>query len=137
MVLEILYSFYFNIGHGLFVAFMALFLYIYYEVRKELAQGTHLHTLQLILSLKMSGPFLLDLLPHCHRPWRHNHQDTYNDYIFKYYDTILHNIFLVARVCWQLRCLCRPFCIFERCLNSNTESCLSKQALYQLSHPSP
>jgi hypothetical protein len=29
------------------------------------------------------------------------------------------------------------FCIFERCLDSNPESCLSRQARYQLSHPSP
>ncbi len=28
------------------------------------------------------------------------------------------------------------FCIFERCLDSNPESCRSKQARYQLSHPS-
>jgi hypothetical protein len=26
---------------------------------------------------------------------------------------------LRARVCWPLLCLCRPFCIFERCLDSN------------------
>ncbi len=42
-----------------------------------------------------------------------------------------------ARVCWPLHCLCRPFCIFERCLDTNLESCRSKQARYQLSHPSP
>ncbi len=29
------------------------------------------------------------------------------------------------------------FCIFEKCLDSNQESCRSKQARYQLSHPSP
>jgi hypothetical protein len=29
------------------------------------------------------------------------------------------------------------FCIFEKCLDSNPESCYSKQARYQLSHPSP
>jgi hypothetical protein len=34
-----------------------------------------------------------------------------------------------------LSCLCRPFCIFGRCLESNPESC--KQVRYQLSHPSP
>ncbi len=34
-----------------------------------------------------------------------------------------------------LLCLCRPF--FERCLDLNPERCQSKQALYQLSHPSP
>jgi hypothetical protein len=33
-------------------------------------------------------------------------------------------------------CLCRPFCIFERCLDSNPECCRSKQARYQLTHPS-
>ncbi len=33
--------------------------------------------------------------------------------------------------------LCRSFSIFERCLDSNPESCRSKQARYQLSHPSP
>jgi hypothetical protein len=33
----------------------------------------------------------------------------------------------LARVCWPLLCLCRPFCIFERCLDSNPESCCSKQ----------
>jgi hypothetical protein len=43
-----------------------------------------------------------------------------------------------ARVCWSLLCLtgmCHPFCIFERCLDSNPESCRSKQARYQFSHP--
>ncbi len=35
---------------------------------------------------------------------------------------------LRTRVCWPLLCLCRPFCIFERCLDSNPESCRSKQA---------
>jgi hypothetical protein len=39
-------------------------------------------------------------------------------------------------VCWLLLCLCRQFRIFERCLDSNSESCRSKQARYQLSHPS-
>jgi hypothetical protein len=43
-----------------------------------------------------------------------------------------------ARMCWPLLCLCRPFCIFERCLDSNPESCRSKQAcFYQPSYPSP
>ncbi len=37
------------------------------------------------------------------------------------------------RVCWLLLCLYRPFCIFERCLDSVSES---KQASFQLSHPS-
>ncbi len=27
-----------------------------------------------------------------------------------------------TRVCWPQLCLCRPFCIFERCLDSNPES---------------
>jgi hypothetical protein len=39
-------------------------------------------------------------------------------------------IFWRARVCW-------PFCTFERCLDSNPESCRCKLARYQLSHPSP
>ncbi len=42
-----------------------------------------------------------------------------------------------ARVCWPLLCLCRPVCIFKRCLDLTPESCRSKQARYQLSHPSP
>ncbi len=42
-----------------------------------------------------------------------------------------------ARVCWPLFCLCRRFCIFERCLDSKPESCCSKRARYQLSHSSP
>jgi hypothetical protein len=49
---------------------------------------------------------------------------------------ILLYIFLIgiyfwrARVFWPLLCLRRPFCIFERCLDSNPESCRSKQARY-------
>ncbi len=35
-----------------------------------------------------------------------------------------------------LLCLCRAFCVFEICLDSNPESCRSKQARYQLSHSS-
>ncbi len=46
-------------------------------------------------------------------------------------------IFWWARVCWPLLCLCRPCCIFERCLDSNPESCRGKQAHCQLGHPSP
>ncbi len=44
-----------------------------------------------------------------------------------------------ARVCWPLLCLWLPFCISERCLDlldSNAESCRSKQARYQISHRS-
>ncbi len=44
---------------------------------------------------------------------------------------------IIHLVYWPLLCLCRPFCIFERCLDSNPESCRSKQARYQLSHPTP
>ncbi len=29
-------------------------------------------------------------------------------------------------MCWPLHCLCRPFCNFERCLDSKPESCRSK-----------
>ncbi len=40
-------------------------------------------------------------------------------------------------MCWPLLSLCRPFCIFETCLDLNPESCRSKQPCYhQLSHPS-
>ncbi len=43
-------------------------------------------------------------------------------------------IFVVfCRVRRPLLCLCRPFCIFERC-DSNPESYRSKQARYHLSH---
>ncbi len=33
--------------------------------------------------------------------------------------TVILYIFWCDRVCWPLLCLCRPFCIFERCLGSN------------------
>ncbi len=33
-------------------------------------------------------------------------------------------------MCWPLLCLCRPFCIFKKSLDSNPDS-------YQLSRPSP
>ncbi len=37
-----------------------------------------------------------------------------------------------------LQCVCHSFCLcFERCINSNPESCRSKQACYQLNHSSP
>jgi hypothetical protein len=49
--------------------------------------------------------------------------------------TSLHILFLY--IFWPILCLCRTFCIFERCLDSNPESCRSKQVRYQLSHPSP
>jgi hypothetical protein len=42
-----------------------------------------------------------------------------------------------ARVCRPLLRLCRPFMIFEGCLDSNPECCRSKLARYRLSHPSP
>ncbi len=41
-------------------------------------------------------------------------------------------LFLRATVCRPLLCLCRPFCIFERCLDSNPEKCRSNVA----THPS-
>jgi hypothetical protein len=44
--------------------------------------------------------------------------------------------FLRARVCRPLLRLCRPFMIFEGCLDSNPECCRSKLARYRLSHPS-
>ncbi len=43
-------------------------------------------------------------------------------------------IFWRARVCRPLLCLCRPFMIFEGCLDSNPEYCRSKLARYRLSH---
>jgi hypothetical protein len=53
----------------------------------------------------------------------------------------IHNIFGIffrrARVCWPLLFLCRPFCIFARCLDSNPENCRRTQTRYQLSHLSP
>jgi hypothetical protein len=50
--------------------------------------------------------------------------------------TVQTDLFLRARVCWPLQC--RPsFGIFERCLDSNSESCRRKQARYLPSHPSP
>jgi hypothetical protein len=36
--------------------------------------------------------------------------------------------FLQARICWLLLCLCRSFFFFERRLDSNPESCRSRQA---------
>jgi hypothetical protein len=41
-----------------------------------------------------------------------------------------------ARVCRPLLRLCRPFMIFEGCLDSNPECCRSKLARYRLSHHS-
>jgi hypothetical protein len=41
-----------------------------------------------------------------------------------------------ATVCRPLLRLCRPFIIFEGCLDSNPEYCRSKLARYRLSHPS-
>ncbi len=38
-------------------------------------------------------------------------------------------------MCRPLLCLCRPFMIFEGCLDSNPEYCRSKLARYRLSHP--
>ncbi len=35
---------------------------------------------------------------------------------FKHLPVLLCYIFLAFRVCWPLLCLCRPFCILERCL---------------------
>ncbi len=57
--------------------------------------------------------------------------------LLKKFFTLFCIFFWRARVCWPLLCLCRPFCIFERCLYSNPESCHSKQARYQSSLPSP
>ncbi len=45
--------------------------------------------------------------------------------------------FLVGQSVLATPLLMCSFCMFERCLDSNPESCRSKQVLYQLSHPSP
>jgi hypothetical protein len=61
-------------------------------------------------------------------------------YLFVRFDNRFYSflgIFWRARVCRPFLCFCRPICIFESCLDSNPESCRSKQASYQLSHPSP
>jgi hypothetical protein len=42
-----------------------------------------------------------------------------------------------ATECWPLLCLCRPFCIFRRYVDSNPENCNSKQVRYQLCNPFP
>jgi hypothetical protein len=39
-------------------------------------------------------------------------------------------LFWRASVSWPLLCLCRPFCIFERCLDSNPESCSNAYFIY-------
>ncbi len=54
--------------------------------------------------------------------------------ISHFFPTFLCVYFWRARVCWPLLCKCRPFMIFEGCLNSNSECCRSKRARYQLSH---
>jgi hypothetical protein len=53
----------------------------------------------------------------------------HRSYIFYIY-------FWRARVCRPLLRLCRPFMIFEGCLDSNPEYCISKLAQNRLSHPS-
>jgi hypothetical protein len=47
-----------------------------------------------------------------------------------YFFNIFFGVGVGVLVCWPLLCLCRPFCIIERCLDSNPESCCSKQARY-------
>ncbi len=44
--------------------------------------------------------------------------------------------FVYIFLCRPLLRLCRPFMIFEGCLDSNPEYCCSKLARYRLSHPS-
>ncbi len=48
----------------------------------------------------------------------------------------LFHIFFGGLECWPLLCLCRPYCIFYRCLESNPESCCSNWAthLSKISH---
>jgi hypothetical protein len=40
-------------------------------------------------------------------------------------------LFWLARVCWPILCLCRPFCIFERCLDW-TQSCVASRCATNL-----
>ncbi len=70
-------------------------------------------------------------IPKC---WKRADQENVMYYLRKRHVFDFLYTFWWARVCLPLLCLCRPFCIFERCLDS---SCRSKQARYQLSHPSP
>ncbi len=50
----------------------------------------------------------------------------------------LHLHHVANRFFFYIFCLHRPFRIFERCLDSNPESCRRKQgARYQVNHPSP
>jgi hypothetical protein len=53
--------------------------------------------------------------------------DTYSSKLLEPIDFFCKFI-LRPNVCWLLLCLCRPFSIFESCLDSNLESSRSKQA---------
>jgi hypothetical protein len=58
-------------------------------------------------------------------------QGSFSFFLFLY-------IFCRASVCWPFLCLCRPVCIFEICLDTNPESCRSKQrCATNLATPSP
>ncbi len=52
-------------------------------------------------------------------------------WIFPGYTVLLFCTSFLPLLCWC------PFCIFERCLNSNPESCRTMRARYLLSNPSP
>ncbi len=39
-----------------------------------------------------------------------------------------------ARVCWLLLYLCRPFCVFERCLDTQRASIESRRATNLATH---
>jgi hypothetical protein len=42
--------------------------------------------------------------------------------------------FLQARVCWPLICLCRPFCIFEKCLLLNQRAAVASRRATNLAN---
>jgi hypothetical protein len=53
----------------------------------------------------------------------------YSEKYFHFF-SIIFNIFVWrARMCWPLHSLCRPFCIFERCLHSNPDTCSGSKAV--------
>ncbi len=92
--------------------------------------GSHLWLLDHEPGLCVVGNGLDDLAGHPHHVLQHPSGNLYlrQQWFFC--------IFWRAGVCWLLLCLRRLFSIYERCLDSSLESCRSKQARYQLGHPS-
>ncbi len=93
--------------------------------------GSHLWLLDHKPGLCVVGNGLDDLAGHPHHVLQH---PSWNLHLRKEWFFCM---FWRTRVCWPLLCSCRLFCIFEICLDSNPESCRSKQARYQISHPIP